>query len=62
MARTGRPGISAEQKIELWRRWKAGETLSDIGRALSKNAGSVFGCWLPRAGLRWQSGSGGTVR
>ena len=34
MARTGRPGLSPEQKTELWQRWKAGETLSDIGRAL----------------------------
>ncbi len=50
MARTGRPGLSHEQKDELWRRWKAGETLSDIGRALGKHAASVPGasgtmCW-----------------
>ena len=43
MARTGRPSLSHEQKDELWRRWKAGETLSDIGRALGKHAASVFG-------------------
>ena len=43
MARTGRPGLSHEQKTELWQRWKAGETLSDIGRALGKHAASVFG-------------------
>ena len=34
MARLGRPGLSATQKAELWRRWKKGESLSDIGRAL----------------------------
>jgi IS30 family transposase len=51
MARTGRLGISAEQKIELWRRWKAGETLSDIGRALSKHAGSIFGVLVAKGGI-----------
>ena len=42
MARTGRPVLSREQRAELWRRWKAGETLSDIGRALREHAASVF--------------------
>jgi len=43
MARTGRPSLSHEQKAELSRRWKADETLSDIGRALGKHAASMFG-------------------
>ena len=51
MARTGRPGVSQEQKAELWRRWKAGETLSDIGRALGKHAASVFGVVVSRGGF-----------
>ena len=51
MARTGRPGLSHEQKAELWRRWKAGETLSDIGRALGKHAASVFGVVAARGGF-----------
>ncbi|WP_420846860.1 helix-turn-helix domain-containing protein, partial [Microvirga tunisiensis] len=46
MARMGRPGLSAEQKRELWTRWKEGWSLSDIGRALGKHAGSVFGIVL----------------
>ena len=29
----GKPfGLSAEQKIDVWRRWKAGQTLHEIGR------------------------------
>jgi hypothetical protein len=44
MPRTGRPGLSAAKKLELWTRWKNGESLSDIGRALGKHAASVFGC------------------
>lgn len=43
MARMGRPGLTDRQKRELWERWKKGETLSDIGRALGKAPGSVFG-------------------
>ena len=26
-------GLSAEQKAELWKRWKAGQSLQEIGRA-----------------------------
>jgi hypothetical protein len=51
MARTGRPGLSLEQKAELWRRWKAGETLSDIGRALGKHEASVFGIVAAKGGF-----------
>jgi IS30 family transposase len=51
MARTGRPGLSAEQKKELWIRWKDGQSLSDIGRALGKHAGSVFGVLQAKGGI-----------
>ena len=51
MARTGRPGMSAEQKNELWHRWKAGETLSEIGRSLGKHAASVFGVVIAKGGI-----------
>ena len=43
MAQRGRPGLSPEQKRELWSRWKAGESLSEIGRALGKQPGSIHG-------------------
>ena len=29
--------LSAMQRVEVWRRWKAGESLYAIGRALGKN-------------------------
>src|SRR5882724_523168 len=32
-----RRGLSAEQKAELWNRWKAGQSLNEIGRALDKD-------------------------
>jgi IS30 family transposase len=50
MAR-GRPGLSSQQKTELWRRWRHGESLSDIGRALGKHAGSIFGVLASNGGI-----------
>jgi len=47
----GRPGMSAREKAELWKRWKAGESLSDIARALKKNGGSIFGVLRLRGGI-----------
>ena len=37
MTERKRRGISAEQKAELWKRWKAGQSLNEIGRALGKD-------------------------
>ena len=51
MARMGRPGLSDSQKSELWQRWKAGESLSDIGRALGKHAASIFGVVVSKGGI-----------
>lgn len=42
MARLGRPGMSDAAKRELWDRWKHGESISQIARALGKPPGSVF--------------------
>lgn len=43
MARLGRPGLSEDEKAEVWKRWHIGESLSDIGRALNKHPASIFG-------------------
>ena len=51
MAQLGRPGLSAAQKQELWDRWKSGESLSDIGRALGKHAGSIHGVIAAHGGI-----------
>lgn len=51
MARMGRPGLSSAQKAELWQRWKSGQSLSDIGRALGKHAGSVYGVLSANGGI-----------
>ena len=52
MARTGRPGLTQQQKKELWQRWKDGQSLSDIGRALGKHAGSVHGVLSATGGIQ----------
>jgi len=41
MARIGRPGMSDEQKREVWRRWKEGQSLSEIARALDRVPGVI---------------------
>lgn len=51
MPRTGRPGLSKQQKAELWNRWKSGQSLSDIGRALDRHAGSVHGVLAATGGI-----------
>ena len=51
MAHMGRPGLSAAQKAELWQRWKEGQSLSEIGRALGKHAGSIHGVLSSNGGF-----------
>jgi IS30 family transposase len=54
MPRTGRPGLTHREKRELWHRWKAGQTLSEIGHALNKHAGSVHGVLAVTGGIEPQ--------
>ena len=51
MAHMGRPGLSAALKAELWQRWKQGQSLSEIGRALGKHAGSIHGVLSSNGGF-----------
>jgi len=51
MGHMGRPGLSAAQKAELWQRWKQGQSLSEIGRALGKHAGSIHGVLSSNGGF-----------
>ena len=37
MTASKRTRLSASQRVEVWRRWKAGESLHAIGRALGKD-------------------------
>jgi IS30 family transposase len=49
MAEGKRFGLSAMQKSELWRRWKAGQSLHEIGRAFGKEHSSIR-CLVARHG------------
>jgi len=49
MKRGKRFGLSAEQKSDVWRRWKAGQTLHEIGRAFGKEHSSIR-CLVARHG------------
>lgn len=51
MARPGRPGMSDEMKADLWRRWKAGESISVISRQIGKPPGSVFSVLKHHGGI-----------
>lgn len=51
MATMGRPGLSPSQKADLWQRWKDGQSLSEIGKALGKHAGSIHGVLSSNGGI-----------
>jgi IS30 family transposase len=44
-------GLSAIQKSDIWRRWKAGESLHEIGRAFDKPHTFIRCLLLPRGGI-----------
>lgn len=51
MRRTNTRGLNSSQKRELWERWKKGQSLSEIGRALGKHAGSISGMLTIHGGI-----------
>ena len=52
VARLGRPGgLSAAGQKELSERWRAGESISDISRALQKPPGSIHGMLEATGGI-----------
>src|ERR1700738_3934720 len=51
MAQGKRNRLSAEQRADLWRRWKAGESLHEIGRAFGKGHGSIRFLLTQRGGI-----------
>jgi IS30 family transposase len=51
MAQGKRDRLSAEQRADMWRRWKAGESLHEIGRAFGKGHGSIRFLLTQRGGI-----------
>jgi len=44
-------GFSAIEKREVWNRWKAGQSLHEIGRAFDKPHSCIRSVLLPRGGI-----------
>ena len=44
-------GLSAAQKLEVWSRWKTGQTLHEIGRAFGKEHSSIRCLVLRHGGI-----------
>lgn len=51
MPRVRRPRLSVNQKAELWSRWKRGESLSEIARALDRVPGAIFQVVVQHGGI-----------
>src|SRR5689334_22678349 len=51
MAQGKRDRLSSEQRIDMWRRWKSGESLHEIGRAFGKGHGSIRFLLTQRGGI-----------
>ena len=49
--RSGRLGLSAIDKREIWSRWRAGQTLHEIGRAYGRCHNTIRAVLLPRGGI-----------
>ncbi len=49
--RRKRRGYSAAERRELWDRWKRGESISDIGRALDRAPGTIHETIRPYGGV-----------
>jgi len=52
MTRRKRSRLSAAQKTEIWKRWKAGQSLHEIGRAFDKPHTTIHQFLLPSGGIR----------
>src|ERR1700741_3446837 len=51
MAQGKRNRLSADQRADMWRRWKAGESLQEIGRGFGKGHGSIRFLLTQRGGI-----------
>jgi DNA-binding CsgD family transcriptional regulator len=50
VARIGRPGLPSDRRQEVWERWKAGGSISEISRTVGSPPGSIFSMLLPFGG------------
>jgi Helix-turn-helix domain len=51
MLKEGRPGLTEEQKVDMWRRWRAGNSIREICQALKRNSSPVYQQLAIRGGI-----------
>ena len=51
MLKEGRPGLTEEQKADMWCRWKAGYSIREICQALKRNSSPVYQQLAIRGGI-----------
>src|SRR6202046_291989 len=51
MLKEGRPGLTEEQKVDMWRWWKAGYSIREICQALKRNSSPVYQQLAIRGGI-----------
>jgi len=51
MTQGKRSRLTSAEKTDIWKRWKAGQTLHEIGRSYGKPHNSIRGVLLPRGGI-----------
>ena len=51
MTQRKRSRLSPTQKTDIWKRWKAGQSLHEIGRVFDKPHTSIRHFLLPRGGI-----------
>lgn len=51
MAKIGRPGLPSDKRQEVWERWRVGDSISEIARAVGSPPGSIFSILLPHGGV-----------
>jgi IS30 family transposase len=51
MIKEGRPGLTEEQKADMWRRWKAGYSIREICQLFKRNSSPVYVQLANRGGI-----------
>ena len=51
MLKEGRPGLTEEQKVDMWRKWKAGYSIREICQTLKRNSSPVYQQLAIRGGI-----------
>ena len=54
--------LSSAQRADMWNRWKAGQSLHAIGRALGKEHNVIYGLLARHGGIAPPVGAGRRLR